>query len=276
MSWTRTTKRTVKTLSILGIIIFTATCGLLTLDAVLHYTPEPLPTPLSWKPQTQPYYLDDLPLQFFNGTIFDGVIVIGAGEYHGPCSSAGEGDLSAARLLFESISSLNPNSSPNFEDFCSTDTEYFDFTWKDVVGHRNFQKMIIIGGPYVNLGWHYYNYHKPLAICFINDSVLVKPTGNIYRGSGYWGREGVLGKEKVGPSRQVTDYAIIELYNDEGRPVLLIAGLSGLSTRMACMYLSDMLVSGRALPHAYGIVLEILWKAGDPLPVDYQIVEVVA
>jgi len=271
MMWKRTAMRSFRILLIGGMILFTTTCGLLTLDEALHHPPGPKVTPPPWEPPTQPYYLDELPNQLFNGSTFDSVIIVGAQEYHGPCGCAGEGDLLVARILFEGINSLNPNESLNFEDHCSTDIEYFNCTWKDVASHRNFEKIIVIGGPGVNLGWFYYNYHKPLPICFTDSqaTILVKKTGRAYCVSGFWGREG------VGSGGPVTDYAIIQLYNDEGRPVLLVAGLSGWATQLACTYLSETIASGNPPPHAYGIVLRIADENGDPLSADCEIIETV-
>jgi len=274
--WKRTAMRSFRILLIGGMVLFTAACGAFTLDEALNHPYGFQPTIPPWKSQTQSYYLDELPNLFFNETTFNKLIVVGISEQHGPCSGAAENDLSAARIIFEGLEFMHPEESLSFEDFCATDMEYFNCTQNDVVGHQDFEKLIIIGGPEVNLGWFYYNFHKSLAICFSRDGILVQPTGNVYRGSGYWGREGIMGTQGIGPSRSVTDYAIIELYNDEGRPVLLVAGLSGISTKIACVYLLETLVSGGTLPHKSGIVLRISWEAGRPLPSDYQIVEVVA
>ena len=91
--------------------------------------------------------------------------------------------------------------------------------------------LISIGGPAVNLFWSEYNTPSSWAHFTLSDTDWV-----IVAGSNEYHKEGNYVYEGGSETDVVTDYAIVQLIWDEenNRPVLLIAGISGHATKAAC------------------------------------------
>ena len=112
--------------------------------------------------------------------------------------------------------------------------------------------LIAVGGPAVNFFWSEYN--SPSSWTYFTSNGIdwtIVADGNEYYKEGNYVYEG--GSE----TEVVTDYAIVQLIWDEenNRPVLLIAGISGHATKAACEWFYNNAEDIISEVHAY--ILEI-------------------
>jgi len=178
-------------------------------------------------------------------------VAIAASNPHSPCGAAHTIDVVGGNLI---VSSLIPYSTgTNLDAIMDVQAAHAvgSTIVLDVAGN-----IISTGGPGVNYVWKYYNDAGILPAYFQSGGVYVpSTTQHFYMTNMYGG------------GQPVTDYAIIELYNDGGRNVLLVAGLSGYATYYASKWLEQATVDGTIRNYnAQAIILKLyLAGGGDPL-----------
>jgi hypothetical protein len=179
-------------------------------------------------------------------------VPIAASNPHPPCAAAHTIDVVGGSLI---VSSLIPYSTAtNLDAMMDTQAAHAvgSSIVLDVTGN-----IISSGGPAVNYIWRYYNDKKTLPAYFdlSTAQVYVSSTGNRYSiVNGYY------------QGKPVTDYAIVELYKDGGRNVLLVAGISGFATYYASKWLSTVTVDNTIRGYsAQAIILQFQDADGDPL-----------
>jgi len=191
------------------------------------------------------------PDALISGGIVRGTVVVGASNAHSPCGAAHTIDVVGTNLIVESLG--------DYADTGGLDSmlDYYAAHWTgsevalDVAGN-----IITAGGPPVNYVWKYYNDQGSLPAYFYPyGTVYVPSSGNSYSMT----QDYYKGKE-------VTDYAIVELYADGGRNVLLVAGISGFATYYASKWLQQATVDATIQQYnAQAIILKLDDADGDPL-----------
>jgi hypothetical protein len=190
-------------------------------------------------------------------------IPLGASQNHSPCGAAHTIDVVGSNLI---VGSFIPYASASDLD-AMMDIQAAHWTGSSIVLDVE-GNIITAGGPPVNYVWKYYNDKGTLPAYFnLLGTVYVPSTGHSYTMTNDYYQ-----------GKPVTDHAIVELYRDGDRNVLLVAGISGFATYYASKWLSDATLNGSI--HAYNaqaIVLRLYDPDGDPLasPPTITVVETV-
>jgi len=192
------------------------------------------------------------PYMFVVGQTTSMTVVVGVSQSHPPSGLAHTIDVVGTNLIVASLS--------NYADTGGLDA------MMDVQAAHAVESSIVLdvagniistGGPGVNYVWRYYNDKGTLPAYFdASGTIYVSSTGHHYSMTNMYGG-----------GQPVTDYAIIELYNDGGRNVLLVAGLSGYATYYASKWLAAATVDGTIQQYnAQAIILKLYDPDGlDPL-----------
>jgi hypothetical protein len=189
---------------------------------------------------------------FLSGNIVTGTIAVGASNTHPPCGGAHTIDVVGTNLIIESLGHYADTRGLN--SMMDTQAAHADGSTivLDVAGN-----IITAGGPSVNYVWKYYNDLGTLPAYFNMSTAEVQVSSNGHHYgviNGYYQR------------KPVTDYAIVELYKDGDRNVLLVAGISGYATYYASKWLSRATVDGTIQGYsAQAIILKLYDADGDPL-----------
>jgi hypothetical protein len=193
------------------------------------------------------------PYMFIVGQTVSMTVVIGSSESHPPSGPAHTIDVVGTNLIVADL--------PHYADTGGLDS-MMDVQAAHAVGSSIVLdvagNIISTGGPGVNYVWRYYNDLGTLPAYFdvSTGQVYVPSTGHRYSMV-----------NSYGGGKPVTDYAIIELYNDGDRNVLLVAGISGYATYYASKWLAAATVDGTIRGYnAQAIILKLyLAGGGDPL-----------
>jgi hypothetical protein len=218
------------------------------------------------------YTLSDFPKPFVD--IFgeaQSMLTPGACDPRGPCNPAHTIDVAAGQYLSFALGTRAPGG--GLEVYM--DWEVTNFNDTHVYEIYKPGNVVAFGSPAVNtVSWYYHNYLTTSS----GESVL--PAYMERDGSGYSGQfihsksSGIDYRmdNDYGQGVPVTDYAMVTLYHDtpEARWVLVVAGLSGYSTREAATWLSE-------LPSMDGnaIILEMYDAEGDGNIEEISIVDTV-
>jgi hypothetical protein len=184
--------------------------------------------------------LRDLPRPFVSGSgkINETFVIIPISDPHGPCGSAHTMDTMGGVLIATMLGTHAWNKgmvkvAMDTYSYIST----YNFTTAKVTMVDTTSNLIVIGGPGVNQVSYYYNElrdasgAKVLPVLFLRDQggdyLYVQISGSIYR------------IEKDAQGRVTADYAVIQIYNDDGRYALLAYGLGGEGTKAASIVLSE-------------------------------------
>jgi hypothetical protein len=189
---------------------------------------------------------------FLSSGIVTGTIAIGASNNHLPCGAAHTIDVAGTNLILGSLGHYA--STGGLDSMMDVQAAHAvgSSIVLDVAGN-----IISTGGPGVNYVWRYYNDKGTLPAYFdASGTIYVSSTGHRYSMTNMYGG-----------GQPVTDYAIIELYNDGGRNVLLVAGISGYATYYASKWLAAATVDGTIQQYnAQAIILKLYDPdGGDPL-----------
>jgi hypothetical protein len=218
------------------------------------------------------FTLADLPKPF----VVDGVACVmltpGSSDRRGPLDPAHTIDVAAAQYVAFALGTFSTSGMPDVY----MDWEVANYNSTHVFNIYRPGNIITFGFPTVNAISWYYNYYKltpagssVLPAYFGVDSygafIRSKLSGGTYRKINDYFR-GV----------PVTDYAVIELYHDvEGnRYVLIVAGLSGFSTRESAKYFASRLLE-RVELSGTAVILELYDSQGDAVIDDIRIVETI-
>jgi hypothetical protein len=191
------------------------------------------------------YTLADFPKPFVEDGLTKFIMVIGTSDLRGPAYPAHTIDVAAATMIANSLGKFaTSNITKSYMDW-----EVVAFNNTHTLYLYRPGNIITTGGRGVNLVTMHYN--DKLCVRMGKDEqgdyIYSTKTGNKYRMI----NEYFQGKD-------VTDYAMIVLYKDIDRYVLISAGLSGFSTRAASEWLSQMpQMSGM------GIILKLYDPDGD-------------
>jgi hypothetical protein len=176
---------------------------------------------------------------------------IGASHSHYPCGAAHTIDVVGSNLILSSfIPYANSSEVTSMMDIQAAHWDGSKIVL-DVDGN-----IIATGGPPVNYVWRYYNdknilpaYFKPLGTVYVSlNGHKYTMTNDYYQG------------------KPVTDYAIIELYKDGDRNILLVAGISGFATYYASKWLAEKTIDGTIRNYdARAIILKLYDPDGEPL-----------
>ena len=181
--------------------------------------------------------LSDLPFPFVS---LDGnlncTIVVASSSGHGPCGAAHTMDVMGAILVGEKFGLLANDGTPasTMDDYISS----YDPETGALFIRDNSNNLVVVGGPGVNeITWYYNNLRnesggRVLPVYFDKnasgvDHIYVASSGNLYYIEYHEGRV-------------KADYAVIELYHDNSRFVLILGGLGGAATWAACKVVSSL------------------------------------
>jgi len=190
------------------------------------------------------------PYMFIVGGAATGTVAVGASDTHPPCGMAHTIDVVGTNLIVMGLGHYADTGG------LGSMLDYQAAHWTgsgivlDVAGN-----IITAGGPGVNYVWTYYNDLETLPAYFASGAVYVPSTVHSYSMiNDYFQGE------------PVTDYAIVELYADGGRNVLLVAGISGFATYYASDWLQQKTVDGTIQQYdAQAIILKLYDADGDPI-----------
>ena len=191
---------------------------------------------------------------FLSGGIVTGTIAVGASNNHLPCGAAHTIDVVGTNLIVASLGHYAETR--GLDSMMDTQAAHAvgSSIVLDVAGN-----IITAGGPAVNYIWRYYNDLGTLPAYFDMS------TGEVYLPS-TGSRYSMTNDYYQGPSKPVTDYAIVELYADGSRNVLLVAGISGYATYYASDWLQHETVDGTIQQYsAQAIILQLYDADGDPI-----------
>jgi hypothetical protein len=181
--------------------------------------------------------LENLPNQFISrdGSL-NCTIVVASSDGHGPSGAANTMDVMGAIMVAARISMNQTNNTlqATMDDYIST----YDFGSATLTLKDTTSNLIIIGGPGVNeLTWYYDNLrngsgYRELPVYFDKDAngtdfIYVAATNHTYK------------IERDSQNRISADYGMILLFQDNGRYVLILAGLGGMGTWAACKIVSQ-------------------------------------
>ena len=200
------------------------------------------------------YTLADFPAPFIMDGVINVSIVIGASDPRGPVNPASTIDVLAAISVAHVLGTVTTSGSPALY----MDWQICHYNSTNVLEIYRAGNIITFGGLGVNLvmwRYHYLTYHgiQSLPVYMAADAqgpYIYSPSShNIYRMQNDYGK-----------GLKVTDYAMITLHRDtnDNRYVLIIAGLSGYSTKYGAMWLSN-------FPEMHGkaIILKMIDNEGD-------------
>jgi len=181
--------------------------------------------------------LENLPRSFVssNGSL-NCSIVVSSSVGHGPCGSAHTMDVMGAIIVAAKLG-LNTSSGmldATMDDYISS----YDFNTAKVQLNDVSSNLVIVGGPGVNqITWYYNNLRnstgsKILPVYFDKysngtDYIHITPSGHSYQ----------IERDALG--RVKADYGIVLMFQDQGRYVLILAGLGGSSTWASCKVVSE-------------------------------------
>jgi hypothetical protein len=207
----------------------------------------------------------DYPFMFIDSSSMVSVnVVIGASHDHYPCGRAHTIDVVGSNLILSSfIPYANAVNVTSMMDHIQA--AYWDGSKIVLKVEGN---IITAGGPPVNYVWRYYNDKKVLSAYF-------NPLGTVYIPSNNHKYSMVNDYYQGKP---VTDYAILELYKDGDRNILLVAGISGFATYYASKWLAEKTIDGTIRNYnAKAIILKLYDQDGDPLttPPEITIIETI-
>jgi hypothetical protein len=163
-------------------------------------------------------------------------IVVSSSVGHGPCGGAHTMDVMGAIIVAAKLG-FNTNSGildATMDDYISS----YDFDTARVQLNDVSSNLVIVGGPGVNqITWYYNNLRnstgsKILPVYFDKYSNGTDYIHITLSGHSYQIERDALGRVKA-------DYGIVLMFQDQGRYVLVLAGLGGSSTWASCKVVSE-------------------------------------
>ena len=195
------------------------------------------------------------------------IIAPGSNDPRGPCAGASTIDVAAGMYLASALSSAAPYGGLRV----FMDWQIANYDSEKVYRIYRPGNVVAVGGPGVNLVTWLYHYGKtvegepvlPVYIGFDEEGAFIysKASGMKYRMENDYYQ-----------GKPVTDYAMIVGYNDveDGRYVIIVAGLSGFSTWNAAKWLSEnMQIDCSA------VILRLYDENGDTIPEEITIAEII-
>ncbi len=182
--------------------------------------------------------LEALPAPFVSsGGLLNCTVVVASSSGHGPCGGAHTMDVMGAILIGTQLGLDAAVGVPSsaLDDHISS----YDYGTSQVTISSVGKNLIVVGGPGVNqVGWHYNNLRNSSG-----DRVLPVYFDKYANGTDYVyvvssGRSYTI--ERDGAGKITADYGVITMYYEEGRSVLLSAGLGGSGTWASCKVLSSL------------------------------------
>jgi hypothetical protein len=188
---------------------------------------------------TQPssgYTLADFPQPMLTADrLLNNTIVIASSTPHGPCGGAHTMDVMGATLVAAKLGLKAKGGAPLSildDSLAGYDPQSGAITIRDATNN-----LIVFGGPGVNMVTKYYNELKDEMGNHVLQAYFLKNAeGKDYiyvssSGKSYFIEYDVQGRKRA-------DYSLIELYNESGRWVLVVAGLGGEGTWAASKILA--------------------------------------
>jgi hypothetical protein len=227
----------------------------------------------SWILISEQFDLSNFPAPFVN--VSEGkaecILTPGACDPRGPCSPSHTIDVAAGNYLAYSLGTISPNG--GLEVYMDWEITYFNSTHVTEIYRPG--NVVAFGSPSVNTISWYYHYYKTTPS---GESVLPAYIGR--DGPGLSGQY-IYSKASqsyyrmdndYGQGIPVTDYAMISLYHDhpDNRWALIVAGLSGYSTREAARWLS-----GFPTMDCEAVILRLIDDQGDGEIESVEVVETV-
>ncbi len=179
------------------------------------------------------YLLSDFPYPFIGEVEATAVVPVSDG--HGPCGAAHTMDTMGGIRIGNRLGVEGKTVETAMDSYGYLSVYDFDLATVSMVDVES--NLIVIGGPGVDQVSYYYNElvddggDRVLPVLFLRDGLgdflSVPSSGNVYR------------IERGGSGNVVADYAVIELYADVGRYVLLVYGLGGEGTKAASEVVAD-------------------------------------
>ena len=212
--------------------------------------------------------LGSFPEPFISQYVLGNVILTpGASDRRGPVDPAHTVDVAASNY----ISFLFGRRSITGRIVAYMDWEVASFNASRVHGIWRNGNVITFGSPGVNLISYYLHHHPdnnwgPVIPAYfgvdeLGQYIYSTKTGNKYRM-----------ENDYGMGRKVIDYALVTLYYDvrDDRYIMMLAGLSGVTTREICRWLSTgVQLSGQAM------ILKFTDNEGDFQPDEIEIMEII-
>ena len=212
--------------------------------------------------------LADFPEPFISNHVLKPILVTpGASDRRGPVDPAHTVDVAASNYISFCLGRLSNTGWPTV----LMDWEVASFDSQRVYGVWRDGNVITFGSPGVNLISYYLHHHpdnnwSPVIPAYFGvdeygQYIYSSRTDTKYRIVGDYGK-----------GEEVIDYALIALYHDSrgDRYILILAGLSGVTTREASKWLSTL-----PTMHGVAIILRFTDHEGDFQPDVAEIVEVI-
>jgi hypothetical protein len=182
------------------------------------------------------YTLADFPQPMLTADrLLNDTIVIASSTPHGPCGGAHTMDVMGATLVAAKLGLKAKGGTPSSildDSLASYDPQSGAITIRDAADN-----LIVFGGPGVNMVTKYYNELKDeLGNHVLQAYFLKNAEGKDYIYVSSSGKSYFIEYDAQGRKR--ADYSLIELYNDGGRWVLVVAGLGGEGTWAASKVLA--------------------------------------
>ena len=219
------------------------------------------------KPSPPVYTLADFPMPFISSSdAINTMMVVGASNPRGPCSSAHTIDVEAGMYISFALGTRTKAGMPEV----LMDWQIANYNSTHVI--RIFKKgnIITFGGPGVNLISWYYHYLTHNGVQKLAAYMAFDENG-VYIYSPVSGLKYRMVND-YGQGLPVTDYAMIVLHYDymDDRYLLLISGLSGYSTSEASKW-----ISGFPTMSGIAVILRMVDNEGDGIMDSVEVAEIV-
>jgi hypothetical protein len=218
------------------------------------------------------FTLADLPKPFVVNGVTNVMLTPGSSDRRGPLDPAHTIDVAAAQYVAFALGTFSTSGMPNVY----MDWEVANYNSTHVFNIYRPGNIITFGFPTVNTISWYYNYYKltPAGISVLPVYFGVDSGGAFIHSKFSGGTYRMINDYFKGVP--VIDYAVIELYHDveSDRYILIVAGLSGFSTRESAKYLATSLLQHTTL-NGKAVILELYDKEGDAVIDDIRVVETI-
>jgi hypothetical protein len=181
--------------------------------------------------------LGNLPAPFVTqNKVMNSSTVVASSVGHGPCGGCHTMDVMGAIMVAAEFGLKSGNGT--MESIMDDSVSSYDFNTTKVQLQDSTSNLVVIGGPGVNQVTWYYNglkYPNNSRVLPAYFSKFANNTDNIYvvRTNHYYAIQ------FDGQGRISADYGLVEVFNDHGRYVLILAGLGGPGTWVACKIVSS-------------------------------------